>query len=263
MDLAWLLRDRLFASLAILADILSNISAVSGVFLMAWKFGGIGGMSEYEVLLMLGYSTLLTGVFQTFCGSNNTGYISRRIGRGQLEHMLIQPLPLPVQLLTEGFIPFSGSSNLLSGAVIVWIAVARLDITLPWWWIFSLVGNLAVTIVIMLASSYLASCVTFYAPVQAEEISSYVLDAYTISTFPLSGMPRALQLPLLTILPSGLLAWFPTLALLGKAPLGLPGTYPVIIALALSAAAAYFFRKGLRYYVKKGINRYSAMGHRR
>lgn len=264
MDLAWLLRDRTFAIMAICADVISNLSAVTGVFLLAWRFDGIGGMSRYEVLFMLAYTTIVTGIFQTFCSGGNTGHISRRIGRGQLEHMFIQPLPIPSQLLTEGFIPFSGSSNVISGAVIMAIATANIGIVLPWWWILSLIGNLFVTLAIILGQSYLASSLTFYAPVQAEEISSYIIDAYGyISTFPLSGMPLYLQIPLLTIIPTGLLAWFPTLALFGKTPFGLPAWYPLLFAIGLWAAAAYFFRKGLNYYVKKGINRYNAMGHRR
>lgn len=264
MDLAWLLRDKLFAVTAILSDFLSNIAAITGVFLLACKFGGIGGMNQYEVLLMLAYTTLVTAIFQTFFAGNNTGHISRRIGRGQMEHMFLQPLSLPAQLLTEGFIPFSGSSNLVSGTVILCIAATHLGISLTWWWILSLIGNLIVTTVILLGSSYLAASLTFYAPVQTEEISTYILDTQSsLSVFPLSGMPLVLQLPLLTILPSGLLGWFPTLVLLGKPPLGFSGAYPIIFALALSAAAAYFFRKGLHHYVKKGINRYLPYGHRR
>ena len=112
--------------------------------------------------------------------------------------------------------------------------------------------------------SYLVSSLAFYAPVQAEEISSTVIDAFGyISTFPLSGMPLRLQLPLLTIIPTGLLAWFPTLALFGESPFGLTAWYPLLFAIALWCIAAYFFRKGLKYYVKKGINRYHPMGHRR
>lgn len=264
MDLAWLLRDRLFATLAILSDVISNLSAITGVFLLAWRFGGIGGMSRYEILLMLGYTSMMTGVYQMFFSGNNTGHISRRIGRGQVEHMLIQPLPLPVQLMAEGFLPFSGSSNLVSGAVILCVAIAKLGIRPPWWWVFLLIGHLAVTVVILVASSHLASSVAFYAPVQAEEISTYVIDAYTgIAQFPLSGMPAALKLPLLTVFPTGLLGWFPSLALLGKPPLGLPAYYPAVIAVLLAALAAHCFRRGLYHYVKKGINRYLAIGHRR
>ena len=76
---------------------------------------------------------------------------------------------------------------------------------------------------------------------------------------PTLRMPLALKAPLLTVFPAGLLGWFPSLALLGKPPFDLPGYYPAIIAVALAACAAYFFRKGLHYYVKKGINRYLAI----
>ncbi len=264
MDLAWIFRDKTFASLAIMADITSNLSAVTGVFLLAWRFDGIGGMNKYEVLFMLAYSTIITGIFQTFYSGCNVGHISRVIGRGQLEHMFIQPLPIPVQLCTSGFIPFSGSSNLVSGLIIMAVSVSHLGIALPWWWVISLIGNLIVTMALILGQSYLASSLTFYAPVQAEEISGYVIDSFGyISTFPLSGMPLYLQLPLITVIPTGLLAWFPTLALFGKAPLRLPAWYPFLFAVILWGITAYFFRKGMKYYVKKGINRYHPMGHRR
>jgi ABC-2 type transport system permease protein len=264
MDFAWLMRDTLFAVLAIFSDLISNISAISGIFLLALRFGGIGGMNKYEVLLMLAYTTMITGIFQLFFSGNNTGHISRRIGRGQLDHMLIQPIPLKMQLLTEGFIPFSGSGNLISGIVIICIAINKLNITLTWWWILSLAINLIISIVIIIALSYLVSSVTFYAPIQAEEISSYVIDLTgQLSNFPLSGMPIYLQLPLITVIPSGLMAWFPTLILLGKSPSDFGIAYPMIFALILSVVTAYFFKKGLNYYVKKGSNRYSAVGHRR
>jgi ABC-2 type transport system permease protein len=221
-------------------------------------------MNRYEVLFMLAYTTIITGIFQTFCSGGNTGHISRRVGRGQFEHMYIQPLSLPAQLATEGFIPFSGSSNLISGTVIMVMALNGLDIVLPWWWVLSLVGNLIVTMAIILGNSYFASGLAFYAPVQAEEISTFVIDTFGhISTFPLSGMPRYLQFPLITFIPTGLLAWFPTLALFGKAPFGLSAWYPLLIAIILWLFAAHFFWKGLHYYVKTGINRYHPMGHRR
>ena len=264
MDFAWLLRDTTFALISIVSDVISNIAAVTGIFLLAWRFDGIGGMDKYEVLLMLAYSTMITGIFQLFFSGNNTGHISRRIGRGQFEHMFIQQIPIKSQLLTEGFIPFSGSSNLISGIVIMCIAVSNLGITVAWWWVLSVIGNLIVTMVIIIAQSYLYSSLAFYAPVQAEEISSYVIDAAgQISSFPLSGMPLYLQIPLITVIPSGLLAWFPTLTLLGKPPLGMPGMFPLIIAIILSILATILFKKGLNYYVKKGSNRYSARGHRR
>lgn len=264
MDLSWFLRDTKICVMAIVADLISNIAAVTGIFLLAWRFDGVGGMGKYEVLFMMGYVSVITGVYQTFFSGCNTGHISRRIGRGQMEHMFIQPVSLPVQLLTEGFIPVSGSSNIFSGGVIIVIALRALGIVPPWWWVLSFAGNVAVTVCIVLSLSYLFSSAAFYAPVQAEEISSYVIDSTGIlSTYPLSGMPLPVQIPLLTFFPAGLLGWFPSLSLLGRPPLGLPVYYPVIVAGLLFILTYAIFRKGLRYYVKTGTNRYSAFGHRR
>ena len=262
MDLAWLLRDTKMALTTIAADLLANISTVSGVFLIAARFGGIGGMSVDEVLFMMAYSTLGTGIFMLF-SSNNNIHISRIIGRGQLEHLFIQPLPLGVQLTTSGFSPFTSGSNFITGVILTAIAVGRLNLRVTFTWAAALAAHLLTTLTIIVARSYLVSSAAFYAPVAAEEISHTAIDGtWFLSTFPLSGMPLYVQIPLLTALPEGLMAWFPALCLLGKPPLGLTAYYPMAFALLISTAAALTFRKGLRHYVQKGSNRYVPYGFR-
>ena len=263
LDLLWLLRDTKYAILGIFGDMVNNVATVSGVFLIASRFGGIGDMSTDEVLFMMAYSTMVTGIFILF-GSGNNIHISRIIGRGQLEHLFIQPLSLGVQLSTCGFTPFTGGGNLVVGIVLMAVAVNRLSLHITLLWGASLIAYLLITMTIIVARSYLVSSIAFYAPVAAEEISSTAIDdTWFISTFPLSGMPHFIQIPLLTILPEGLMAWFPSLSLLGRPPLSLTGYYPMIYALLISLAASYIFRKGLNYYVRKGSNRYVPHGFRR
>lgn len=260
MDLASLMRDGKFMAIAITADIVSNISSISGVFLLAWKFGGIGGMDRFEVLFMLAYGNIVMG-FLNMMGGCNALFPSRIIGRGQWEHMFTIPLPYAVQL-TVGIFPFTGSSCFLSGIGMLWVAVSRMGRALPWWWPASLVFHLIISMVIVVAVSYLFSTLAFYAPVQCEEICSTVVYSMGHTrTFPLSGMPLYIRYPLLTVFPAGLLAWFPTTVLLGKAAVW-ENFYPPLFALLLSFIAAYFFRKGFAYYVTKGINRYVSGGHR-
>ena len=260
MDLASLMRDMKFMAVVITADIVSNISSISGIFLLAWKFGGIGGMDRFEVLFMLAYGNIVMG-FLNMMGGCNALFPSRIIGRGQWEHMFIMPLPYVVQL-TVGIFPFTGSSNLLSGIALLCVAVHNMEVVLPWWWLGTLIFQLIVSMVIVVSLSYLFSSLAFYAPVQCEEISSTVI--YSVEhtrTFPLSGMPPYIKYPLLTIFPAGLMAWFPTMILLGKTFV-FGNFYPAIFALIVSFTAVYFFKKGFRYYVKKGINRYVSGGHR-
>jgi ABC-2 type transport system permease protein len=265
MDLAWILRDTRLALMAITADIFSSAASVSGVFLLAWRFDGIGGMSRWDVLFMLGYVTCVDGLRTVFFANGNTGHLSRRIGRGQFDHMIVQPLPYGVQLMTEGFIPFTGCQRLLCGIGIMAWALHGMGIAMGPLWLPALAAYLLVSMAIIVGLSYLFSAAAFWKPVACEEIAHTVINdlAGVLANYPLSGMPVPVQLVLISVVPSGLLGWFPACALLGKPPLGLSSFYPLIAALVIWALALFMLRKGVRYYVEHGSNRYKAMGHRR
>ena len=263
IDMMWFLRDTKYALIAIFADVLAHLSSLSAVYFIAVRFEGIGAMTKEEVLFMLAFSTLTSGLFELF-GSNNNIYISRIIGRGQLEHCFIQPIGLPMQLLTGGFCPFTGSMNFIIGIFLTVHAVKSLQLTVTPLWLLALLAYVFLSLATITARSYLFSSITFYAPVAAEEISSTVLDgSWQLSTYPLSGMPKWLQFSLVSLVPEGLVAWFPALSLLGKPPLALGKFYPLFFALFLGFLAKHFFQKGLNYYVKTGANRYLPYGFRR
>jgi len=263
MDFAWLLRDTGACLLAILSDLVANIASLSGVFLLTLRFENFSDMSQNEVLFMLGYLITAAGISEVFFRGCNVLPISRRIGRGQLEHMFLQPLPLPVQLLTEGFLPFSGNSSLICGLLLLGASFQRLQLQATAWWVAAFVGSQLVSIATLLGLSYLVSCTAFYAPVSCEEISASLLDITdTLKNFPLSGMSITMQVGLVTLLPTGLLGWFPCLILLERPPLGLSSWYPLLFCALLYLVTYFFFRKGLQYYIRTGINRYSSIGHR-
>lgn len=262
MDLAWVLRDTKIVAIVLLSDFISYASSAASMFLLAWRFDGIGGMTRHEVLFMMGFIALGSGVHITFCAQNN-GNISRIIGRGQLEHFFIQPLSFPMQLATMGFAPFTAIAPLVTGGVLMGFSLANLELAYPWWWVPVLLLGLVLCNVFLLCISYLFSSAAFYAPVAAEEISSYIMDAAAdLQKYPLSGMPKALTIPLLTLFPAGLMAWFPSLVLLGKTPPGLPAWYPILIAIPLFYLTKFAFLKGMRHYVRTGSNRYLPFGFR-
>jgi len=262
MDLAWLLRDTKYAVVMIVSDIVQNIGMVAGMFLIAARFGGIGGMRTDEVLFMAAYSSITTGLILIF-GANNNIQVSRIIGRGQMEHMFLQPLPLAIQLMTSSFLPFTNAGSFVTGVVLMVIAVGRLQLRVNFLWLLSLLAYQLTTLAIIVARSYLVSSLTFYAPSTEDLSQTVMMETWFSSTFPLSGMPKWIQFPLLTIMPEGLMAWFPAMCLLGRPPLHLTAYYPMLFALMLALAAAYTFRKGMKYYVRQGSNRYVPWGFRR
>ena len=263
MDLRWLMQDKATVLLVIITETLSNLSGMAGVLLLAVRFGGVGGLSTDEILFMLGFYELADGLGWMIFGNYNIIHISRRIGRGQVDHMLIQPKPLWMQFLTEGFMPFSGCHGFLIGVLLTAIAVARLDITLTPVWFLLLLYYLVIHMLLQLSQSFLYGSAAFYKPVACEEISGMILDMnHQLGRFPLFGLPGWLSMLLHTVLPIGLLAYFPALALLRD--LGKPTelAFPFFIAAIFLTAALICFKKGLTHYAKHSCNRYKEMGHR-
>ena len=264
MDMMWLLRDTRSCLLVMTTDLIGTVSGIAGVLLMAARFGGIGGMTQDHVLFLLGYATCIDGLFMLFFGMNNNGMISRVIGRGQFDHMLIQPVPLPLQIFCTGFIPFTGSSVLLGGAAVTAIAAHRIGLASNPLWVPAMIGSLFASLGLILAFSFLIGSSAFWAPVAAEEICMSAVGFFDATKrFPLGGLPLPLQLVYCTVLPAGLVAWLPAARILGLPAAGLTTFFLVLAALFVGSAATLVFRKGLRHYAKYGSNRYTDHAHRR
>ena len=264
MDLHWFLQDFKTCIIVVFAESVMTFASVTGVFLLAMRFGGVGTMSEIEVLFMLGFYTFAGGVlYVLYCGGN-IHQISRRIGRGQVDHMLMQPVPIWVQLMADGFMPTTGSSGILAGSAILLFAIPRLSISITPTWVCLFVLLTFAHVGIEMGLSFLLASGAFYKPVACEEISSVGHDLLvTIGKYPLNGLPPIFVDILCTILPAGLMAWFPSLVLLNKTPATPAIWLPLGIAAVLIALATCTFKKGLNHYAQYSCNRYRDMGHRR
>lgn len=264
LDLLWFLRDTKYCVLNIIADLVSTLAAVSGVFLLAERFGNIGGMDRDQILFMLGYACLVDGVIQMCLSMNNVAWISRLIGRGQLDHRLIQPVPMWMQLLTEGFIPVSGNSGLICGIAITAYSVSQLGLAAGFARILALAGSVLLSVAVILSFSFITGSLAFYAPVAGEEISTVAVSFFgSLKTIPLGGLSMPVKIVLSTVLPIGLTAWLPANILLGQAPQGFYQGLPVLMTIILALAATTLFKKGMKYYAKSGSIRYLERGHRR
>ena len=263
MDAQWFAQDTALCLLCILSETISNLASVTGVFLLSIQFGGVGVLTSDEVLFMLGFYSLATGLFSLFFGGFNTGEISRRIGRGQLDHCLIQPLPIWMQLVTESLIPVSGCQGALCGLIVTIVAMVRLKMQITPLWMILFILFLFASLAVQVGMRYVVSYSAFRHPVGSEEISSVMGNFLSsVGYYPLGALPLWAQGLLVTVLPAGCLAWLPAMLLLGKAPFtGAAALYP-LIAVFICGAGILSFQKGMKLYAKYGSQRYKNMGHR-
>lgn len=259
MDLLWVARAKSSAFTFFLADWVMGVSVVIATWLVAERFDGIGPWSHAQVVFLLGYSLLVRGTVEV-CFGWNVAHISRRIGRGQLDHMLLQPAPLWVLVLCEGFSPLSGSGLLLSGAALLALSGQGLGVASPG--LFAL--NWAASVAVVLAFSYVWGSLAFFAPRAAEEINSSTMAMVDqLRAFPLDGLGAGLTGVLIGVVPVGLVAWLPSRSLLGLSGARWEAWVTPAFAVLFVGLAVFVFRMGMRHYRATGSIRYLALGHRR
>jgi ABC-2 type transport system permease protein len=263
MDLLSLARGPGLALSYYAADLLIGVAAVTATFLLAARFDGLGPWTRDQVLFMLGYALAVRGLVSSLF-NYNVFTISRRIGRGQLDHLLVQPQPLWMALLTEGLAPVTGSGMLVPGLGLLGWSLSRSELSATPLWLALLGLDLCASVVVVFSFNYLWGSLAFWAPRATEEISSSTTDLMTqLSPFPLDGLGGPLLGALLSVVPVGLVAWLPCRVLLGAdaSPVGVLGLPVAAVLLGLSAMVA--FRAGLRHYGRTGSTRYLDRGHRR
>lgn len=263
LDFSFVTRSGGQALTYVVSDAVMSLALIAGMLLLAERFGQIGPWSKTQVIFMLGFATCVGGVLDALF-SYNVLYVSRRLGRGQLDHTLLQPQPLGLALLTEGFAPFSGSAGLLPGiALMVW-AARRLALPITPGWLVLLTLNLLGAAAVVMAFSWLWGSLAFWAPYAAEEVSSTALRMVTqLKSFPLDGIAVPLAGAMLSILPAGFVAWFPCRALLGIDSRPIGAAITPAAGIAFTVLAMWAFHQGLKHYVRTGSQRYSDFGHRR
>jgi ABC-type uncharacterized transport system permease subunit len=263
MDLLFLSRSLRTGIAWYFADLLIGLSSATWAFLLAERFDGIGPWSRAQIAFLLGFSLLVRGLLDAVFGMN-VSFPSRRIGRGQLDHMLLMPQPLWQTIASDGFTPFTGSARLVSGIVVLGWAARALALPLDAAWLALALAQLAAAVLITLSFSYLWGSFAFLAPRGAEEINSSsmrMLDQ--LNPFPLDGVGTVLTASLLSFVPAGLLAWLPTRVLLGIETAAWAWLWTPAVALGFAALATWTFRRGLRRYMRTGSVRYLSHGHRR
>jgi ABC-2 type transport system permease protein len=262
MDLLWITRSPLYFVTCAVRDLLTNLAGAFAIFLLAESFGGIGGWSQPRIVFMLGYGATVGGLVATFFGFN-IDHISRRIGRGQMDHTLIQPQPIWMVLLTEGFNPISGGMVVVSGIAIMTLGAVRACIQVSPAWLVATILLLLSSCVVAISFNFITGSAAFWSPRAGEEINTpttRLMDS--LKSFPLDGVGHVLLAGLLTVAPVGFVAWYPSRYLVGitHSAFALAGT-PAAAAVFL-ALAVFVFKKGLKHYEKTGSQRYLDGGHR-
>ncbi|MFG1865974.1 ABC transporter permease [Microbispora bryophytorum] len=211
----------------------------------------LAGFGLTEVMFLYGASQLAFSLADLLFG--NVDRVSRHIGAGTLDAMLIRPASPFVQVAADQFTPHRLGRSIQAGAVLT-VGLTRLDVPLGRVW---MVPVMVVSGIVIFAALFtLGGAVQFLLTAAPEVANAFTYGGAMLTQYPLSVYDARIVRGMTFALPLAFVNWQPGLYVLGRPdPLGLPswtGLLSPAAALTLAAVAALAWRAGIRRYRSTG-----------
>ena len=225
----------------------------ASILILLQRFQQIGGWTLAEVAFLYGTSAISFSLAELNAGGYD--YFDQMVVRGEFDRLLIRPLSLFFQMLTEAW-PLRRFGRLTQGVIAFGFALSVLR---PTWgaaqWAF-LGVMLAGGMLFFLSIFIIGSTACFWSPQTSELTNVFTYGGQFMTSYPMSIYERWMRDFFTFIIPMAFINYYPSLFLLGKPdPFGMPAWLPFlspIAAVAMFGAALAFWRFGVRHYQSTG-----------
>lgn len=240
-------------ALDVLAQLIGQCIELVVILVVFNQVSSLGGFDRGEVLLMYGLAATAFGLANLSVGQIEE--LPDYIRTGELDVLLLRPLGTLAQLLSAD-ISLKRLGRVVAGLGVLGWSLAGAGIE----WTPALVLLAVITPVagsVILAAIWVAANTVSFWLVDGSEVANSVTYGSNFSTsYPITVYGPWLRRILCFAVPGAFVAYFPALALLGRAdPLGLPAflqwSSPLVAAVAVTVAAL-IWRTGVRRYQGTG-----------
>jgi len=240
-------------ALQCLGQALAQAGDLVAVLVLFNHVRAMGGFTVDEVLVLYGIASVAFGLADGAVGELSTLPVYIRTGR--LDALLLRPMSALGQLCASG-IALRRLGRILTGLIVLGYALTKVNIE----WTAPRIALAVVAPVagaIVLGAVWVAACSVCFWLVEGRELANSVTDGSNMFTaYPLGVFNSWLRRLMGFLVPGAFVAYFPTLALLGKPdPLGLPEFLQwssLAVAMLAVLVASRVWRLALRHYQGTG-----------
>ncbi|USX50811.1 ABC transporter permease [Lentzea sp. HUAS12] len=219
------------------------------ILVLFTQIDALGGFTKNEVLLMYAFAGAAFGVADLFAGQLDN--LPTYIRTGSFDVLLMRPLRTLPQIMCSD-IRLRRIGRITGALAVMFYALAHVPVD----WSPAKVLLTVLTPVagaVIYSAVWVVACSICFWIVEGREFANavtYGSNAFT--SYPINVYSRPLRWLMAFVVPGAFVAYYPSLALLGKQdPLGLPGwvgwTSPLVAALA-AGVAALVWRFAVRHY---------------
>jgi ABC-2 type transport system permease protein len=206
----------------------------------------VGGWSFGELLLVVGWFTLLQGVVEGAINPSLSTVVDH-IRKGTLDFVLLKPADAQFLVSTARFLPWR-ISNLISGIVIFAYSFREMGRT-PSMGDIALAALLFVFAVLLLYSLWIVTVSAAFYVVKIDNLTHLFMSVFDAARWPSTIFPRVVRWMFTVVVPLALMTTFPALAMRGKL-----GVRDVILAVL----GAMVFAVVARAMWKRSIAKYTS-----
>lgn len=235
------------------AQALAQLTEVVVILVLFSRINAMGGFTRQEALLIFGLAGISFGLADMLVGSLNK--LSQLVRTGTLDALLLRPLPAMTQICVSDFslrrLGRVGAALAVLGYVLVTSDISWTPLRVAVLLITPLTG------LVLLCAIWVAATATTFWLVEGQELPNAVTyGSGMFTSYPVSVFSGWLLRLMAFAIPGAFVAYYPTLAILGKPdPLGLHPLLPYcapLVAVLAAGVAALIWRAGLRHYVGTG-----------
>jgi ABC-2 type transport system permease protein len=252
-------RSQLQYPTAFLLEVFGNAVTLGTYFLslalIMQRFERLGGWTLGEIAFLYGMAELGFGTMDLIFSGFDPSFFGRRVRRGTFDQMLLRPVNITLQVLTDDF-QLRRLGRMSQGFAVLLLATNLADIQWTAGKLLYLPLVLAGIVAFFGGLFVIGSTITFWTVESVEVINIFTYGGNELISYPLSIYPDWLRGFFTYILPAAFINYYPALYFLDKAdPFGLPEVAKYLAPVAgflVLGVALRFWQVGVRHYQSTG-----------
>jgi ABC-2 type transport system permease protein len=225
----------------------------AGIAVVLSRVPHLQGWTLYEVGLLYGMSAVCFSLAEMIAGALD--FFDEFVQAGTFDRLMIRPLPLLMQAMTERF-SLRRLGRAGQGAVVMAISLRALEVAWTWDKALMLAVSLCSGIAIFFAIFVLSAVFCFWTVQGKEATHVFTYGGDFMSSYPLDLYRGWLRRFVTFVIPLAFVNYYPALYLLGRSDtLGLPpwtGLLAPLVAAVLGLIAWRAWATGVRHYQSTG-----------
>ncbi|KQZ70317.1 ABC transporter permease [Nocardioides sp. Root151] len=222
-----------------------------GIWILFHTIDSMGGFSLREVAFLYGATGIGLAFADMFVGRIER--LGQMIRMGDLDTMMVRPVPLLAQVCSNEFALRRLSRILLCTIVTGW---ASLYVEWTPMRLLVMAGMLTGGAAIFCSIFVMLACIQFLTADGVEFANAFTYGGNTITQYPLAIFPGEVVKALTFVLPLAFVNWYPALFILGRDdPFGMPQWFQflsLLVGAAMLWLTTFVWRSGVRHYRSTG-----------